>query len=211
MLENLHEKERLFAEELISDSFSMASTSLGQILQDTTIQVKNLDFMIDKVNGEHVYSNKKGKGVHVIKTEFNGELRGLCHLIFSEIEVKTVHNTCLPEDILKDDNLKSKKMKWAILVEVANMVSSAVLNKFSYSFDTHIQGKVPTLKVISNEMVNEYIDNEANEFSNPIVFKAIFYSPTLNLSLDFIWLLDDTFISKIKEIAQYRIEEKRCA
>ncbi|MDH5475624.1 MAG: hypothetical protein OEX22_08050 [Cyclobacteriaceae bacterium] len=193
-------QELELAKKMINEGFTKACLSMSQILQNS-VNIKGMDLAIEEINDDLMCTEKTGKNVHVLKTELKGDLEGISHLVFSESDVSTLHNICLPPAMLLEDNLKTKKMKWAILVEAANLVASAVLNQLGNYLNLMVMPNVPSLKVMNGEKVNEHIQGESLTHDYPIKLKATFYCPNLDVSLDLIWLLEKNFIDNVKTTA----------
>ena len=135
------------------------------------------------------------------KTELKGQLKGTSHLIFSEDEVTKIYKACLPPNIINDDSAESKMMKMGFLSEIDNMVAAAVITEFSNFLGLDLFGHVPSLQVMSSREVNEFLEKESGEFDSVIHFKANFHGIELNISPDFIWIFQDKFVERIKEVA----------
>jgi len=197
MLSNLKENELQLATTLINDGLDMAKVSMEQILQ-SPIVLKKIDYGHDEEDIPQVNS-KNGDRLHLIKTELKGQLKGSCFLIFSEEEVEKIYNTCLSPDMLADNSDQGMEMKMAFLTEIDNMVSAAVITKFSNFLDLELFGYVPSVNVISADEVKNYLDAELATFETIIHFKAIFHGTELDISPDFIWMFNDKFLEKIKD------------
>ena len=197
MMEHLNESELKVATKLIFDGLSMAKASMEQILQ-SPISIEKIDY--DKnPEANRSYSDRDGS-VHLIKTELMGDLKGISHLVFSEAEVNKLYKACLPESVIFDDSKESSLMKLGFLSEIDNMVAAAVITEFSNFLGIEIYGKVPTLKVLSGSDVKAYLDEESKEFDSVVHFKAIFEGKELDIAPDFVWVFQNEFVDKIKDI-----------
>ena len=198
MLSNLGDNEIEIATKLINGGLSMAKTSMEQILQ-SPISLKKIAFGIDRE--DLTKTGKAGNSnVSLIKTELKGELKGSCYLVFTEEDVDRINKACLPEKILKDNSSESKMMKMGFLTEIDNMVAAAVITEFANILGVDIYGDVPSLHVMGYEKVKEYLNQETTQFDSIIHFKAIFHGEELNISPDFIWIFNEKFMDKIKEV-----------
>ncbi len=175
----------------------MAKSSMEQILQ-SPITLKKVAFGIDKEDVSKFRS--EAKNVSLIKTELMGELKGSCFLVFSESDVEKINKACLPAEILNDDSPESKMMILGFLTEIDNMVAAAVITEFANFLGVDIYGNVPTLHVLDQGNVNEFLANETTSFDSVIHFKAIFKGEELDISPDFIWIFNEKFMDKIKEV-----------
>lgn len=197
MLNNLKENEIEVATKLINGGLAMAKSSMEQILQ-SPITLKKVAFGIDKEDVSKFRS--EADNVSLIKTELMGELKGSCFLVFSESDVEKINKACLPADILNDDSAESKMMILGFLTEIDNMVAAAVITEFANFLGVDIYGNVPSLHVLNKNKVNEFLANETTSFDSVIHFKAIFKGEELDISPDFIWIFNEKFMDKIKEV-----------
>jgi len=199
MLDNFSESELKVASKLVFDGLSMAKLSMEMILQ-SPIQLEKIDYS-DKITVPvpkfEVLSNDN---VHIIKTELMGALKGTSYLIFSDSEVERIYKACLPEKFSSDNSPESEMMKMGFLTEIDNMVAAAVITQFSNSLGLEIYGMVPSLEVKKSVEVNNYLESEAGELDQIIHFKANFHGTELDIAPDFIWILHEDFVEKIKEI-----------
>ncbi len=198
MLKNLKENEITAATKLIFDGLSMAKTSMEQILQ-SPISIEKIDYGNEK-EPSPVFAPKSDEGVHMIKTELKGDLKGTSYLIFSESEVTKIYKACLPPNVLEDDSDSSKMMKMGFLTEIDNMVAAAVITEFANFLGLELYGHVPSLQVVKASEVNDYLKKESTELDSIIHFKANFHGSELDISPDFVWVFQEQFVDKIKEL-----------
>ncbi|MFT4736815.1 MAG: chemotaxis protein CheY-P-specific phosphatase CheC [Cyclobacteriaceae bacterium] len=197
MLENLNHAEMEVATKLIFDGLSMAKSTMEQILQ-SPITLEKVDYGAAKE-----YNNlftKSCDHVHSIKTELIGEMKGVSYLIFSEEEVSSIYQACLPGSIVDNDSPESEMMKLGFLTEIDNMVAAAVITEFANFLNLEIYGHVPSLKVGNSEEIQAYLTEESKNFDSIIHFKAIFQGTEIDISPDFIWVFQNEFTDKIKSV-----------
>ena len=198
MLNNLKENEIEVATKLINGGLSMAKSSMEQILQ-SPITLEKVAFGIDKKDISKSGADEPNN-VSLIKTELKGELKGSCYLVFSESDVDKINKACLPAEILDNDSPESKMMMMGFLTEIDNMVAAAVITEFANFLGVDLFGNVPSLHVMPQEEVNGYLAEETTSFDSVIHFKAIFQGEELDISPDFIWIFNEKFMDKIKEV-----------
>lgn len=198
MLDKLNENELEVASKLVFDGMSMAKKSMEQILQ-SPIKMEKIDWSNDDVPLPK-YQNSANQSVHVIRTNLIGELKGTSHLIFSEDEVTKVLRACLPANIVESNSPESKMMKMGFLTEMDNMMAAAVITEFSNFLGLEIYGHVPSLEVVKGSEINAFVEKEVGEFDAIVHFKAIFHGQELDISPDFIWIFQEEFVDKIKNL-----------
>jgi len=198
MLNNLKENEIEVATKLINGGLAMAKTSMEQILQ-SPITLEKVAFGVEADDLSKI-GDMGSHNVSLIKTELKGELKGSCYLIFSESDVDKINKACLPPEILENDSPESKMMMMGFLTEIDNMVAAAVITEFANFLGVELYGNVPSLHVMEHDKVNEYLTNETTSYDSVIHFKAIFHGAELDISPDFIWIINEKFVDKIKEV-----------
>jgi len=198
MIEHLNENELKVATKLIFDGLSMAKSSMEQILQ-SPISIEKIEYDGNDLGVKRFFNEKVGS-VHLIKTELMGDLKGTSHLIFSETEVSRLYKACLPDSIISDESNESKLMKMGFLSEIDNMVAAAVITEFSNFLGIEIYGMVPSLKVLEATEVNEYLADESKDYDSVVHFKAVFHGKELDISPDFVWVFQNKFVDKIKDL-----------
>ncbi len=200
MIEKFTEKEMDVAVEMINRGLDRAAVSLKMIL-NSSIEVTNVDFDITVLDDETQYSNKKDDRIHILRTELAGELRGICHLIFTSEEVDKIHKKCLPERYVNSDSEDAQVMRLELLKEIDNIMAASVITEFANSLDVGIYGNVPSLHIMEANEVNKYIHAESVTLSPLIQFSSVFHTGEIDIKSDFIWLLEEEFIKKIKNLA----------
>jgi chemotaxis protein CheY-P-specific phosphatase CheC len=146
---------------------------------------------------EYQRPEKADQTMLVLMTEIIGELKGICCLIFSENEADRLRNAALPPEV-KNNPAMMVEMNDAILLEVDNIISAAVVTQFSNYLGKRIHGGVPHLKLMKPEQLNKFLEGNVMKDLFEISFKVNFVSKCLNFSPEFLWLFDEKFIEAIK-------------
>ena len=207
MFSKLTDIEIKAIDKLLRFGLSRAVLALKGILA-TEVSLESLDFDLKREGEAPNYCTKKDKKTHLLKTELVGEVKGFCHLIFSEYEVEKIQNACLPEEVLNNNNPETRLMKLEFLTEIDNMVAGAVITQLSNHLSMEIYGNVPSLHVMQAEEVNKYIQAESVLYNSEVEFRAVFKMPFLNIESEFVWLLQDTMLDKIRENAESVIAQE---
>ncbi len=198
MIAKLNESEFKAATDLINGGLSMAKQSMEQILQ-SPIHLSKIDLNEDEHEVPQ-FLKEIDSEVHLLQTELKGELKGSCHLIFSGDEVKKITEACLPAALIKEDNEISRAMKMEFLKEVDNMVAAAVVTEFANILGLEIYGHVPHLHIMAASEVADYLQSQASDLDSIIHFKAQFHGAELDINPDFVWIFNEKFLDKIKEL-----------
>ena len=197
MLAKLNENEFKAAADLINGGLDKAKQSMEMILQ-SPISLSKIDYN----EAEHdvpQFLDSTDDETHLLKTELKGQLKGSCYLIFTKEEVKKITAACLPAT-LDEESEMNKMMKMEFLKEVDNMVAAAVVTQFANILGLEIYGDVPGLHIMKAKDVPKYLESESTEFDSIIHFKANFIGAELEINPDFVWIFNEKFLDKIKEL-----------
>lgn len=198
MFNNLTERENSATEKLLKFGLSKAAMAFKSILR-TEAALTGIESDLGP-NGEvPQYSTKSDGKTHLLKTELVGDVKGICHLIFSEVEVQKLQNAGLPEEVLMNNNPETRLMKLEYLTEIDNMVAGAVVTQLANFLNLEIYGNVPSLHVMQADEVNKYIKAESGVSDAKVEFRAAFDIPELGVKPEFVWLLQESFVDKVKE------------
>lgn len=201
MFNNLTERENSATDKLLKFGLSKAALAFKSIL-GTDATLNGIASDLEQVGDVPQYCTKTDGKTHLLKTELVGDVKGFCHLIFSENEVQKIQNAGLPEEVLINNNPETRLMKLEYLTEIDNMVAGAVVTQLANFLDLEIYGNVPSLHVMQADEVNKYIKAESGVYNSKVEFRAAFSIPQLDVQPEFVWLLQESFIDKVKENAE---------
>ena len=197
MLDQLTSTENKVAQDIINSGLINAARSVEQIEQ-SKVHIDTIEFALEKSGDTTLFTAKDNPHIHLLKTVIKGDLKRVWHLVLSMDEVNKIHEKCLPEKVLQTNSAKSLMMKGTVLTEIDNMLSAAMITKLANRLEVNIHGNIPHLKVVKPENINMVLAQEAEEYACQLHFKAVFHAKELDISPDFVWLLDHDFIHKIK-------------
>ncbi|UXP32070.1 hypothetical protein N6H18_17140 [Reichenbachiella agarivorans] len=202
MIEQLQGKEHQIATNLIKEGLDCASLTLSSILK-TPIAIKKIDYGYDSFQA--VMSKTRANAsdnYYLLRTGLIGELKGVCHLIFTAEEIAKINETCLPAAFQQSSSVEAAQLSEGFLTELDNIVAASVITQFSNYLDVDLFGHVPSLHIMPPSELEEYLGHEAEQFNNVVCFKANFIGEELDISPDFTWMFQDHFLNKIKERSQ---------
>ncbi|MGL1887063.1 MAG: hypothetical protein OCD76_11175 [Reichenbachiella sp.] len=201
MFSDLTDKEKSVAERLMKFGLAKGALSL-EMMVGSPVVMKSIDLGIPSVDGIHQYTKKEDQKLYLLKTDLVGDLKGFCHLIFSDEDVHKIQSKCLPEDIMAGNNSQSRLMKLEFMTEIDNMVAGAVVTQLANYLNLEVYGNVPILTTMQANEVNTHIDAESQDASAGSILKTVFHLPELNVFAEFIWLFQDKFIELISDFSK---------
>lgn len=193
-------KEREVANEIVNLGLKKAAESMAFFTKEK-VEIKGIDVRRENLSKiDSVFPCETNELKYVLTTEIKGDLKGICYLIFSEDEVQKILGVSLPKSIL-DDAEKLAVMSDAILLEMDNIIVASVVTQFSNSFQYKMYGDVPRLSKSSCVGFKELMKKENAGREQFIYFKSALHTRELDISPDFLWVLDDNFIEGVKNYA----------
>tara|TARA_B100000809_G_scaffold57483_1_gene53590 strand:- start:2249 stop:2887 length:639 start_codon:yes stop_codon:yes gene_type:complete len=194
------EIEEDIAKEIINIGLGKAADSMAFFTQEKVF-IRTLDLQVLDVSEVNAMRHK-GEGDderYVLTTNVEGELGGVCYLIFTGEEVKRLHQKSLPKSILSDPE-KLNMMGDAILLEMDNIISASVITQFSNFFKYNMYGGVPKLTKVAKENLNDLLIDHPKSYSSFIYFHSEFSTGDLDVNPEFIWFLDEQFSNGVKSV-----------
>ena len=197
----MNELENDIANEIVNIGLAKAADSMAFFTKEKVL-IRGLNLQkikLDDLNSVLTYDNNDLQ--FVLTTELKGALKGICYLIFSESDVEKILKVSLPASILNDP-AKLKVMADAILLEMDNIIVASVVTQFSNFFNYKMYGDVPKLHKSNNEDLKKLVISENPGSEYFMYFKAEMHSSVIDVTPEFIWMLDDKFLEGVLEIAQ---------
>ncbi|MEQ9438834.1 MAG: hypothetical protein RIG62_07280 [Cyclobacteriaceae bacterium] len=192
--------EQLVAQQIIEAGYTNAAQSFSGIAQrQVTIKTSTLEIADEQ--SEHMLA-KEGT-LRLVTTEVMGEARGKSYFLLDEGECEAIYQACLPPS----DNDDSRKiMEEAIIKEIDNIISAAVITEFSNRLQVTIFGDVPQLFDGSPAEITERIQADFSDPQNQgfYLFTNTYFvfEDNTQLQPQFFWKLPSDFLQRIKNYAQ---------
>lgn len=194
-------------QQIIIEALENGTRAMGMMVGPAKLTA--VDFYISKKDKEIQYLDTADLMVHLLRTEVVGEFKGASFLALKTIDVYKIHERCLPKSVFESDNPKNRALKGAVLLELDNIVSAAVVTVLANSIDASLYGDVPKLKVTSGHKVNEYLTSEFTKFNDAINVKATIQVDEADMTLSFIWIMEGAFYEAITSEGQTVEEDNR--
>ena len=134
----------------------------------------------------------------LLLTDILGEVGGRSYLILSEQECWAIQAACLPT---MDDSHQRTDLDKALLEEIDNILSAAVITKLSEALGVHIYGGVPQLFALPPESVKKKIreDFSADKGGHLMVSGRFIFDLHPHLQPQFLWKLSANFLQRLEE------------
>ncbi len=192
------ETELESAKKLINIGLEKAADSMTFFTKDE-VSIRSTDVQIKPIVLLNKLINKEdNQQLVILTTEKMGDVGGVCYLIFSEAEVKIIQEKSLPKSILEDPE-KLAVMGDAILQEMDNIIVASVVTELANALDTKMFGNVPNISRTLSSEFYEIFDLARKNSNYFLYFKSDIQTKGVDINPDFIWLLDDVFLQRIKD------------
>lgn len=185
------------AHEVINIGLSKSADSMSFFL-GSRVLIKSFDLEFKNLNNELWVPEKKDNHIHVLETEIKGDVSGKCFLLFTEEEKERFAQKGIPESY-KSDKEKYEEMAKGLLLEADNIITASVLTQFANLLDIKIYGDVPSYQYQTIEEFSNSVNHQRNEKYHLMCFNAFFETEADDYKPEFIWLLNETFLDKIKD------------
>lgn len=196
----LNKVELDITREIINIGIAKAADSLSFFIKEKVlirlleIQVNSKDYF--PISRKNHLTDKN----YLLTTEIKGVMKGKAYLIFNEQETEKIVAANLPESI-RNNEAEKAKMTEAILLEIDNIITGAVVTQFSNIFQCKIYGDVPSLNILAGKDINHHLSVHHDKGLNVIYFNARFITKDeTEITPEFIWLMDDTFFNEVKNV-----------
>ena len=198
-MKKLTTNDKKIAVDLLSQGYSKAAASFSMMTR------KHVNFAATKVDisidGREVINYlKKDKEIILLTTSIIGEYSGKSYLLFNKEEAEAVYRACMPYN--SDDYLRSMEME-ALLKELDNILSAAVITEFSNKLDAVIFGDVPIYTMTNQAQLLKKIEEDLSQMRGQanyfIISNAQFiFDDNTQLCPQFIWKLTDEFLKSLQ-------------
>ena len=137
--------------------------------------------------------------VHVVKVKLKGEIGGAFYFIINGHEVDLINKVCLPKELLSLTSLsENKMMKHGFMSEIENMIASLSIGEISDFLGVQLLSEVPEVNIMPGHEVNTYLQQENFINGTSFFVKSVLNGVVVNISPFFIWMLDASFINKLR-------------
>jgi len=192
-METVTIKDRELVAELIARGYASAAASFCTLVgQKVEIENEHVDTYTDVSEVIRMISDVED--CTILLTELIGDLIGESYLIFNYQEKIAISSYCMKAF---GRNVGTKLDEEAILKEVDNIISAAVITEFSNALQVKTFGDVP--KILTKEELEKDLKNENGSYF--LLSRAHFiFENHLELNPRFLWRLDRSFLERARKV-----------
>ena len=198
-MEVFNKIEQDIATEIVNIGLAKAGDSLSFFTQEKVF-ISGKDLKLERICDNELFK-KSLEPLTVLSTEIRGDMKGYCYLIFDKEDTERLFKLSFPASILENKE-HLEEMGTGMLMEMDNIITAAVVTQFSNLFQLDMHGYVPEFFKGTKKETIDHIMNHAEAGSFLLHFSTSFSSGETDISPEFLWCLDESFVNAIKSYTQ---------
>lgn len=173
--------------QLMRPGMEKAAQSLSNVIaREVTIDMEPLPKTVVRMTDACLQSNPK-QDLLVLTTQIIGSLNGKSFLVLDAKGINEISKIIPAHQI--------DKLKEALLLEIDNIISAAVISVLSNQLMIEIYGDVPRLSKIKCCDLSAFIQAETKDHSLISIDSVLHLSPDAHLNARFLWSLDSKVLT----------------
>ena len=191
---NILENAELFRKmtEMMNQALQNSAKALSVLIEDE-VRLEGLEVRLN-TNKKKNLAFLSSETFYNIYSEIRGDISAESFLIFSQENAEKLHQNIKPSP----EN-KTTGMLEAILLEVANILTAAVVTSLSNFLEINAFGDVPQLHKITKSEMEDFIQNTLANIPFSFSFKIELASLNTQIYPEFIWLVREDFYTLLEE------------
>ena len=181
---------------LLETGYAHAARAFSALVNQP-VSFETISFGISSM-GSIVPLNDQEERLTLILTDVLGELDGRSYLVLTEPECSAIQKACLPST---DNSHRQTAMNEALLKEIDNILSAAMITKISERLGLHIYGGVPQLFTLPPEASREKIREglfPADQGYQLVVSARFLFERSPSVQPQFLWKLPAAFLDHVQ-------------
>lgn len=173
---------------VMNNGFSRAAASFSKFMGNN-VKISSSQTAIARQNDLPITPDGKGD-IYILITQIIGDLSGKSYFVFNEDQSNNLamlagHSSSVHVD---------EPMKEALLTEIDNIISAAVISELSEALQTEIYGDVPVLKKVPQSGLKEFLEkeNQHGDASGSLISSTVFqFNVDKHIHPQFHWKLSE--------------------
>lgn len=187
-----------YTKEIISIGLAKSADSLSFFLNEK-VYIHLQDLKFNENNYFPLSKKNNTNNSYLLTTYVKGEFQGKAYLVFSEKEVNKLLVKNFPANILENPTEKANIIN-DFLLEIDNIISASVITQFANLLKRNIYGDVPQLNIMPSSKLNDFLCESNTGELKIFYFNTKFITKNIDISPEFIWLLDDRFFNQVNQL-----------
>lgn len=187
MSNQLKNPEYETAESIINEAFNNSAKALQRFI-GKKVETQTEIWNVNNLKNPTVSANDN----FVLISDIKGDLKGKCYLVFTHEEANKLFKNCLSNKYVDNETMQN-----AILLELDNILTAAVVTVFSDKLKINIYAYVPHLIKMSNAVLDQNLASDAKLSKLVMNFRTTFKIEEITLSPTFFWAVESKFLEHV--------------
>lgn len=197
----LSEYELDITKELINIALANAADAFSKMTNEKVLVQHFHLMLVEPVNIKSLLPDPTDKLLYVLTTDVKGNLEGKSYLIFNTTDTARIFKIFAPNQEGSMDGELSE-LQQALLLELDNILSAAVITQLSNFLGLYTYGDVPGLRKLSDAQALTCFEQETKHFDVVFHIHARFKSYQTNIQPAFVWFFKSDFLQAIQQLVQ---------
>lgn len=163
------------------------------------IKSRLLDFGLGRLRPISGFDELGRFKVHLVKVQLKGEVGGAFYFVINAHEVDLINQVCVPEGMRVSGTVSENKlMKHGFMSEIENMIAALSIGEISEFLGVQLLSEVPKVMILQGDEVNEFLQSENFNAKTAFYVKSELTGVVVNISPFFLWMLDESFLEKLR-------------
>lgn len=188
-------QEQQMIQNLLDTGYAHAARAFSALVNQP-VSFETISFGISSM-GSIAPLNDQEERLTLILTDILGELDGRSYLVLTEAECSAIQKACLPTG----NSHRQTAMNEALLKEIDNILSAAMITKLSEALGVHIYGGVPQLFTLPPEASREKIREglfPVDQGYQLVISARFLFERSPSVQPQFLWKLPAAFLDHVQ-------------
>ena len=191
---NLDNEEFKITSLIIRNAIAHAAQSLSTLLKDE-VKLYKLDLIDRQENKMPFHMTDDGKVCFLMKTAIFGEFRAQSNLIITEKEAQKIWEITQPDNFSMQEEMRD-----AILLEMDNILTAAVVSEIANILQINVFGGVPEIQKVEASQVKQVMTLKEEEYEYQFILDTVFLCKMTQINPSFIWFFQHELLENIKKV-----------
>lgn len=185
--------------ELFNMGFASAADSLSNMTHCKVLTQKIVLDQVDEIRKAHIGMGSKRK-VNIFTSEIKGDLSGMSYWIVGQRDTNRLTKFIMSADIQKKPLAVRKEMQRAIMLEIDNVITAAVVTRMANLLGRMIYGNVPQHANVTRKELAGFIEESAQNVNPQIHVHTRYMVVDHAIQMEFHWFLPAAFGQLLREL-----------
>lgn len=197
----LSDYELDITKELFNIGLANSADAFSKLTKEKVL-INGFDLAVmDTISMDQVLQEYTAEPLCVLTTAVRGNLQGISYLLFDQRDLERIGEVFMPK-VAYQPGAPLSEFQEALLLELDNILSAAVVTQLSNFLNVFTYGDVPALRLLTASEALASFKAETRQYDVIFNVRARFKSYQTNLQPSFVWFFSSDFIALIKQLIQ---------